>query len=332
MYDPVFKYGQNFYLVLTEEAKERILNVSDQYNLNTGLHVCSSFVADPKTYDRCSWCCSVVAFIYCGRQEKPAILISRPWLFNLMLNSAIHQIKIYPVDSAIGFLIFICWIVIHPVGSTIQCLSNWGQHVCSQHSFGLPLRMHGMHRTQFDHACLDHPRGPRGSQSCRVKRRDKSFQAWAEELLGTDSHRTISNGQENAGSWLGTKNALYYCSQLANSFSWVLFVSLYTTANISPHSCLVRSPSFPNQKGRNYQWVDKRFRCYQQEQFNLHWENSVSDGSQCIVNNRKFKIKRRRESKKSNSLTRQNNNTYFACASRFFVYFFAVTARPHENA
>ena len=45
VYDPVFKYGQNFYLVLTEEAKERILNVSDQYNLNTG-YVCSSFVAD----------------------------------------------------------------------------------------------------------------------------------------------------------------------------------------------------------------------------------------------------------------------------------------------
>ena len=51
---------------------------------------------------------------------------------------------------------------------------------------------------------------------------------------------------------------------------------------------------------------------------NLRWENSVSDGSQCIVNNRKFKMKRRRESKKRNSLTRQNNN--FARASRFFAY------------
>ena len=28
-------------------------------------------------------------------------------------------------------------------------------HVCSQHSFGLPLRMNGMQRTQFDHARLD---------------------------------------------------------------------------------------------------------------------------------------------------------------------------------
>ena len=94
---------------------------------------------------------------------------------------------------------------------------------------------------------------------------------------------------------------------------------------LSSHSCPVRSPSFPNQKRRNYRWVEKRFGCYEQEQFNLHWENSVSDGSQCIVNNRKFKMKRRRESKKSNSLTRQNNN--FVRASRFFVYFFAVTAR-----
>ena len=27
--------------------------------------------------------------------------------------------------------------------------------VCSQHSFGLPLRMHGMYRMQFDHERLD---------------------------------------------------------------------------------------------------------------------------------------------------------------------------------
>ena len=77
--------------------------------------------------------------------------------------------------------------------------------------------------------------------------------------------------------------------------------------------------------------VEKRFGFYQEEQFYLHWENSVSDGSQCIVNNRKFTMKRRRESKKSNGLTRQDNN--FARASRFFVYFFAVSARlQRENA
>ena len=79
-------------------------------------------------------------------------------------------------------------------------------------------------------------------------------------------------------------------------FSWVR-----TRRLLSRHSCPVRSPSFPNQKRRNYRWVEKRFGCYQQEQFNLHWENSVSDGSQCIVNNRKFKMRRRRIRNKNQS-------------------------------
>ena len=34
----------------------------------------------------------------------------------------------------------------------------------------------------------------------------------------------------------------------------------------------------------------KRLGCYQQEQINLPREYSVFDGSQCIVNNRKFKM------------------------------------------
>ena len=107
-------------------------------------------------------------------------------------------------------------------------------------------------------------------------------------------------------------------------FSWVR-----TRQLLSRHSCLVRLPSFPNYKQRNYWWVKKRFGCYH-EQFNLHWENSVSDISQCIINNGKFKMQRQRESEKSNGLTRQNNN--FACASHFFVHLFAFTAQlPHEN-
>ena len=52
----------------------------------------------------------------------------------------------------------------------------------------------------------------------------------------------------------------------------------------------------------------KRMGCYQKEQFNLPREYSVFYGSQCIVNNRKFNMRRRRESQISNSLIRQNNN------------------------
>ena len=62
--------------------------------------------------------------------------------------------------------------------------------------------------------------------------------------------------------------------------------------------------------------------CYQQEQFgNLPREYSGFDGSEGIVNNRKFGIWWRRESQISNSLTRQNDN--FARASRCFVHFVA---------
>ena len=75
--------------------------------------------------------------------------------------------------------------------------------------------------------------------------------------------------QAHAGSWLGTKNSLYYCAQSANSFSWVLYVSSYTTAIVLPHlpglfTTLVRAREtfifyFPNQKRRNYWWVKKTF-------------------------------------------------------------------------
>ena len=48
--------------------------------------------------------------------------------------------------------------------------------------------------------------------------------------------------QADAGSWLGTKNALYYCAQSANSSFWVLFVSSYTTAIVSITACLAHAP------------------------------------------------------------------------------------------
>ena len=111
---------------------------------------------------------------------------------------------------------------------------------------------------------------------------------------------------------------------------------------LSYHTCPVRSSSlceqgkllFSTSLTRNEGTTDeskKRLGCYQREQFNLPREYSVFDSSQCIVNNRNIKMRWRRESQVSNSLTRQNNN--FARASRFFVHFFAVTARlPRENA
>ena len=78
------------------------------------------------------------------------------------------------------------------------------------------------------------------------KHRRKS--PWVPTLTGP-----FLNGQANAGSWLGTKNALYYCAQSANSFSWVLFVSSYTTAIVSITACLAHAPKKCTQSG-NFQF------------------------------------------------------------------------------
>ena len=55
--------------------------------------------------------------------------------------------------------------------------------------------------------------------------------------------------QADVGSWLGTKNSLYYCAQSANSFSWVLFVSLYMTAVVSITACVAHAPKKCTQSG-----------------------------------------------------------------------------------
>ena len=117
-------------------------------------------------------------------------------------------------------------------------------------------------------------------------------------------------------------------------FSWVR-----TRRLLCRHTYPVRSPGlcllcvqgkllFSTFLTRNEGTTDqskKRLGCYQQEQFNLPREYSVFDGSQCIVNNRKFGMCGGDEKGQiSNSLTRQNNN--FARASRFFVRSLPSTA------
>ena len=143
---------------------------------------------------------------------------------------------------------------------------------------------------------------------------------WVTTLMITELFPKIQAG---TGAWLGTKNSLYYFAQLANYFSWVLFVSSYTTA-IVRHTCPVRSPSlcvqgkllfstFLTRNKGTTEELKKRLGYYQQEQLNLPREYSVFDGSQLRCNG---------DEKFINSLTRQNNN--FGRASRVFVHFFAV--------
>ena len=63
-----------------------------------------------------------------------------------------------------------------------------------------------------------HPRRPRGSQSGRVKRRDRSFQAWAEEPLGADSHRTISKRSRECWFLTGHKKCFLLLRPIGEQF------------------------------------------------------------------------------------------------------------------
>ena len=88
-------------------------------------------------------------------------------------------------------------------------------------------------------------RRPRGSQSGGEKGARRKFLSTGQRA----GYRLSPNYFQNlkrTGSWLGTKNALYYCAQSANSFSWVLLVSSYTRL-LSCHTCPVRSPSLCKQ-------------------------------------------------------------------------------------
>ena len=96
-------------------------------------------------------------------------------------------------------------------------------------------------------------RRPWGGQLGLEKRRDKVFKHRRKSPCLPTLTGPFPSGQANAGSWLGTKNALYYCAQSANSFSWVLFVSSYTTAIDSITACLAHAPKKCTQSG-NFQF------------------------------------------------------------------------------
>ena len=63
-----------------------------------------------------------------------------------------------------------------------------------------------------------HPRGPRGSQSHREKRRDESFQVRAKKPLGTDSHRAISKISSGCRLLIGHKKCFVLLCPIVEQF------------------------------------------------------------------------------------------------------------------
>ena len=50
---------------------------------------------------------------------------------------------------------FLLWVTRRARNPNLKVVITHTSHVCSQHLFGLPLRMNGVHRTQFDHSSLE---------------------------------------------------------------------------------------------------------------------------------------------------------------------------------
>ena len=79
-------------------------------------------------------------------------------------------------------------------------------------------RIHYFYGHIWEHPRKHHPRRPRGSQWGREKRCDESFQSWAEEPLGTDSHRTISKGSSECWLLIGHKNCFVLLCPIGEQF------------------------------------------------------------------------------------------------------------------
>ena len=79
-------------------------------------------------------------------------------------------------------------------------------------------RIHYFYGHIWEHPCKHHPRRPRGSQWGWEKRRDESFQSWAEEGLGTDSHRTISKRSSECWLLIGHKNCFVLLCPIGEQF------------------------------------------------------------------------------------------------------------------
>ena len=149
------------------------------------------------------------------------------------------------------------------------------------------------------HQQQPHPQRPRGSQSGREKMRDESLQAWAEELLGTDSHQTISKRSSECWLLIGHKKWFVLLltmfvllltigeQHLLSSFREFVHDGYYlaTFSRFVHQAFLIRNEGTTDESKNVWMLPAGAI------QFALR--KLCSDGSQCIVNKQ-----RRRESKK----------------------------------
>ena len=87
-----------------------------------------------------------------------------------------------------------------------------------------------------------YPRRPRGSQSCREKGHDESFQVRAKEPLGTDPHRVISKNSRGCWLLIGHKKCFVLLCPIGEQFLLSSFREF-----IHDGYCLATLPRFLHQ-------------------------------------------------------------------------------------
>ena len=137
--------------------------------------------------------------------------------------------------------------------------------------------------------------GDPGGVSRAEERRDENFQARAEEPLGTDSQRTISKRSSKCWLLIGHKKGyvlLYPIGEefLLSSFREFVHDGYCLSRLTGSFTKLVHAREtfifyFPNQKRRNYWWVEKTFRMLSagaiqfaqesQKSNSLAWQNKI---------------------------------------------------------
>ena len=75
--------------------------------------------------------------------------------YNGNKKSALKQAIAKLMKRHLAFTVFFLQATRGSGNPNLQVVITHVWHVYSQHSFGLPVRMNGMHRAQFDHARLD---------------------------------------------------------------------------------------------------------------------------------------------------------------------------------
>ena len=75
--------------------------------------------------------------------------------YNRNKRSALKQAIAKLIKRHLAFSVFFLGATRGARNPNPQVVITHERHVCSQHSFVLPVRMNGMYRTQFDHAWLD---------------------------------------------------------------------------------------------------------------------------------------------------------------------------------